>query len=33
VDQIRIRWPNGQTETRTRMAAGQYVTLREGEAR
>jgi hypothetical protein len=33
VDQIRIRWPNGKTETRTGMAAGQYVTFREGEAR
>jgi hypothetical protein len=31
VDRIRIRWPNGKTETRPGVAARQYVTLREGE--
>jgi hypothetical protein len=33
VDRIRIRWPNGKTETFGRMNAGQYVTIREGDAR
>ena len=33
VDQVRIRWPNGKTETLNGMDAGQYVTIREGEAR
>jgi hypothetical protein len=30
VDQIRVRWPSGKTETRTGISAGQYVTIREG---
>jgi hypothetical protein len=31
VDQIRIRWPNGQTETLDGMDADQYVTIREND--
>jgi hypothetical protein len=33
VDRIRIRWPNGKTETLGGMNAGQYVTIREGDPR
>lgn len=33
VDRIRIRWPNGQTETREGMNTRQYVTIREGRTR
>ena len=33
VDRIRIRWPNGKTETLGGMNTGQYVTIREGDAR
>ena len=33
VDRIRIRWPDGKTESLNSIKAGQYVTLREGEAR
>jgi hypothetical protein len=33
VDRIRIRWPNGKTETRAGMPARQYVTLRESDMR
>ena len=33
VDRVRIRWPNGKTETLTGMPTRGYVTLREGDAR
>ena len=33
VDRVRIRWPNGKTETREGMNARQYVTIREAAAR
>ena len=33
VDRIRIRWPNGRTETLEGMNTGQYVTIREGVSR
>ena len=33
VDRVRIRWPNGKTETLGGMNAGQYVTVRESDAR
>jgi hypothetical protein len=33
VDRIRVRWPNGKTETFGGMDAGRYVTIREGVAR
>ena len=33
VDQVRVRWPNGKTETLTSVKARQYVTIREGDAR
>ena len=33
IDSIRIRWPNGETETLEGMDADQYVTIREGEDR
>ena len=33
VDRIRIRWPDGKTESLSSIKAGQYVTIREGEAR
>jgi hypothetical protein len=33
VDRIRIRWPNGKTETLAGMDSGRYVTIREGDAR
>ena len=33
VDRIRIRWPNGNTETLEDMNTGQYVTIREGDPR
>jgi len=33
VDRVRIRWPDGKTETLSGMKTGQYVTIREGEAR
>jgi hypothetical protein len=31
VDRVRIRWPNGTTETLTGLPAGKYLTIREGE--
>jgi hypothetical protein len=33
VDRIRIRWPNGNTETLQGVNTGQYVTIREGDVR
>ena len=33
VDRIRIRWPNGKTESLEGMNTGQYVTIREGDLR
>jgi hypothetical protein len=33
VDRVRIRWPDGNTETLNGMDAGRYVTIREGDAR
>jgi hypothetical protein len=33
IDRVRIRWPDGKTEVRSGMNAGQYVTIREGETR
>jgi hypothetical protein len=33
VDRIRIRWPDGKTETLEAMKAGQYITIREGAPR
>src|SRR5204863_8006553 len=33
VDRIRIRWPNGKTETLPGMSTRQYVTIREGDSR
>jgi len=33
VDRIRIRWPDGKTESLSSMNAGQYVTIRETQAR
>jgi hypothetical protein len=33
VDRIRIRWPDGKTETLNGMNTGQYFTIREGEPR
>ena len=33
VDRIRIRWPNGKTETLDGMNAGRYITIREGDSR
>jgi enediyne biosynthesis protein E4 len=31
VDRIRVRWPNGDTEMRSGVDAGKYVTIREGD--
>jgi len=33
VDRVRIRWPNGKTETLGGMNTGKYVTIREGDLR
>jgi enediyne biosynthesis protein E4 len=33
VDKVRVRWPSGKTEILNGMNAGQYVTIREGDAR
>jgi enediyne biosynthesis protein E4 len=33
VDRIRIRWPNGKTQTLDGMNTGQYITIRETDSR